>query len=230
VRRARARLCRNVTALYGATETGLIAFANYDAIADVASAVGFVIPGTRLEIVDDDHKPVTPGTEGRVRFRSDYYAKVFAATHPDRANEADRVWWYPGDIGRLTDNGILCIEGRADDVLNCGGAKLFGISMDEAACRYSGVKDAGVCVVRTGAGIEEIWLGVVTEASINLADYAQHLEQDEGFKAPVGRIFVLDKIPRNALGKIQRHQLRDILARLNDEAKSALATTAPPMA
>jgi acyl-coenzyme A synthetase/AMP-(fatty) acid ligase len=221
VKRVRARLCRNVTALYGATETGLIAFANYDSIADVPSAVGFVIPGMRVEIVDDDHKTLSPGTQGRVRFRSDYYASVFAATYPDRTNEADRVWWYPGDLGRLTDNGVLCIDGRADDVINCGGAKLSGIALDEAVCRQPGINDAGVCVIRGNAGIEEIWIGVESSATTNLADVARALENDSAFGVPVGRIFVVEKIPRNAMGKLQRGQLRDLLIKLNERTVAA---------
>ena len=113
--RVQSRLCRNLVVEYDATEAGLIAFANYDMIADVPNAVGFLVPGVSIEIVDETNRPLPAGVEGLLRCRTSYFSTVFAANYPDRAHEADDLWWYPGDVGHVTQAGILCIAGRADD-------------------------------------------------------------------------------------------------------------------
>jgi len=69
VRRIQARLCRNVTIKYGATEAGPIAIANYDIIADIPNAVGLPVPGVDIEIVDAFNNVLPAGEEGLVRCR-----------------------------------------------------------------------------------------------------------------------------------------------------------------
>jgi acyl-coenzyme A synthetase/AMP-(fatty) acid ligase len=208
VKRIQARLCRNVTVGYSATEAARIAFANYDMIAHIPNAVGFVVPGVQVEIVDEDNQHLPNGQEGIVRSRTNYYAKVFAANNPDRAAEAADMWWYPGDRGSLTADGVLCITGRADDVINCGGVKVSGTILDDAVRGYPGVKDAAVCGVRGPSGIEEIWIGLVSEGTVDVAGLKKWVEASQE-SVVVGKVFMLDKIPRNALGKLQRHLLKN---------------------
>jgi len=113
IRRVQARLCRNVTIEYGGPEAGLIASGNYDVIAGVPNAVGFVMPGVSVEIIDEAGVRLPIGTTGVVRARSAYSANVSAASNADKGG-LDEDWWYPGHRGHLTENGILCIEARAD--------------------------------------------------------------------------------------------------------------------
>lgn len=91
-------------------EAGRIGYASYDMIANVPNAVGFVVPNVRVEIVNENDKSLAPGEEGRVRCQTEYYSKIFAANNLERASEADNVWWYPGDLGHLTSDGIICIS------------------------------------------------------------------------------------------------------------------------
>jgi 2,3-dihydroxybenzoate-AMP ligase len=113
VRRVQSRRCRNVTLDYGGPEAGLIASGNYDVIAGVPNAVGFVMPGVSVEIIDEAGVRLPIGTTGVVRARSAYSANVSAASNADKGSGLDQAWWYPGDRGHLTENGILCIEARA---------------------------------------------------------------------------------------------------------------------
>jgi len=217
VARVKSKLCRNVIAEYGATEAGQIAIANYDALVDVPFAVGFPLPGVTVEIVDENRSPLPTGEEGLVRCRSDYVRKVFEANRPEggvgRA-VGDELWWYPGDLGRLTESGLLCIGGRADDVINCGGVKMSGEVIDNAVRKFPGIKDAGACSVRGTSGIEEVWIGIVSELEIDKAALIQSLNSSIGFRIGVSEVIVLDQIPRNSLGKLQRHKLKEILAEL----------------
>jgi len=208
VRRVQTHLCRHVVTAYGATETGLVSVASYDAIAGVPNAVGFVIPGMEIEIVDDSDEPLATGEQGRIRFHSDYFAKVHAANNP--APASGKAWWYPGDLGRLTSDGILCVDGRADDVINCGGVKFSGIELDDAVRSFPGVKDGGVCGVRAGSGLEEVWVAIAADEMPDLVKLRASLESAFQYMV-IGRIERLEQIPRNALGKLQRHALKEVL-------------------
>ena len=211
VRRIQTSLCRTVRIVYGSSESGFIASASYDLISHLPQAVGFVVPGTQIEIVDSDGLRIPTGEEGIVRGRSDYIAKIFAANHPDESEVAGEAWWYPGDRGRLTPDGVLCITGRIDDVINVGGVKIAASLLDEVACSHPGVSDAAVCTVANSSGIEEIWIGIVAAGQIDSAGLRQSLEEAQGDRIRVGEIIHVERIPRNDLGKLQRHELRTLL-------------------
>jgi len=217
VRRVQSRLCRNVVVDYGATEAGIVATANYDVIAGVTNAVGFVMPDTIIETVDEDGTPMPVGDEGIVRCRSSYYEKVFAANNPDEASEKGNVWWYPGDHGRVDENGILCINGRFDDVINSGGVKIFAGALDDFVRQHAGIADAGVCAVR-GDSMEEAWIGIVPRGHVDIGALKEAIDESQKFDVVIGKILVVDEIPRTSLGKIQRFRLKEMLMGMNSRS------------
>lgn len=221
VRRIQSTLCRNVMAEYGATEAGLLAIANYDLIADAPNSVGFVVPEATVEIVDEADNPLGRDEEGLIRCRSSYFAKVFAANYPERAGEADAAWWYPGDIGQLTKNGILCVGGRADDVINCGGVKVSGMALDEVIRRLPGIADAGVCGIRHSSGTEEIWAGIVAAADVDCAELKKLISAHPEVRVGPSEILLVENIPRNDLGKLQRFQLKEMLMGIKNRQQSS---------
>jgi acyl-coenzyme A synthetase/AMP-(fatty) acid ligase len=218
IKRIQSTLCRNVVIAYGATETGLVAVAPFDMIADIPDAVGFVSPWTELEIVDDAGRAVPAGTEGLIRYRTPFFIASYAANHPGEPDGSRDVWHYPGDLGAVTANGVLCVRGRGDDVINCGGMKVSAVSLDEVVLRCSGVKDGAVCGIKGTSGLEELWIGVVPGPRFELATFQRELEQDQRFKELLqgvgAEVVAVDAIPRSQLGKIQRHELREKLLKL----------------
>lgn len=218
VRRIQTGLCRNVINVYGSSESGLAAAARYDLIAHVPQAVGFVRPDMQIEIVDVAGNPVPAGQEGLVRGRSRFIAEVFAAHEPEKVAEAADAWWYPGDLGRLTEDGILCISGRTDEVINMGGVKVAASLLDERVRAYPGVKDAGTCAVLGPSGMDEVWIGVVSDVPVDFADLKNRIEESQTDAIKVGEIFAVEQIPRNDLGKLQRHELKALLLGIKSRA------------
>jgi acyl-coenzyme A synthetase/AMP-(fatty) acid ligase len=220
IRRIQSKLCRNVLNVYGSSESGFAAAARYDMISHVPQAVGFVRPDMQIEIVDVAGNPLPAGEEGLVRGHSSFIAEVFAAHDPDRAAEARDAWWYPGDLGRLTEDGILCISGRTDEVINMGGVKVVASLLDERVRGYPGVKDAGTCGVLGQSGMDEVWVGIVTDADIDMTDLKRSIEESQSEAIKIGEIFVVEHIPRNDLGKLQRHELKALLLGIKSRALS----------
>jgi acyl-coenzyme A synthetase/AMP-(fatty) acid ligase len=220
VRRIQSNLCRIVMNVYGSSEAGFVAAAPYDMISHVPQAVGFVRPDMRVEIVDASGTSVPAGQEGLLRGQSRFIAEIFAAHHPENAAKADDSWWYPGDLGSLTAEGILCISGRTDEIINMGGVKIAASLLDERVRSYPGVKDAGTCAVLGRSGMDEVWIGIVADSGVDVAALKQSVENSQTDMIKVGEVFCLDLIPRNNLGKLQRHELKALLLGIKSRASS----------
>ncbi len=216
--RIRTHLCRNVILIYSSADAGEVAIAPYDMIANIPGAVGFTIPGVEIEVVDAAGDVLPRGSEGFVRVRTVQFAEKLPLGTSD-------PWFYPGDLGWLTDDGVLCIAGRAGDVLNRGGVKLSVTDFENFLRSCAGVKDAGVCTLMGTAGFEEVWVGVVLEPSVDMAFFRRSIESNTQFGTNIDKLFVIEAIPRGTLGKIQREDLKRMLQAIGEDTGSPGGTS-----
>jgi acyl-coenzyme A synthetase/AMP-(fatty) acid ligase len=217
-RRIKQNLCRNIVTWYSSSEAGIAASAAYDTTADVPGAVGFVLPEVELEIVDSEGRPLPVGSDGIVRLRTHEFVASCEAMGSAKGDSADNLWFYPGDIGRLTENGLLCLAGRYSDVINRGGLKIAASKIEEVLEALPQIKEAAACGVQTSSGLEEIWVAVVPQSSIDPAEIKSHImgHRDLGFD--VDEVIEVPAIPRNDAGKAQKHLLKETLLRLKKGA------------
>jgi acyl-coenzyme A synthetase/AMP-(fatty) acid ligase len=220
IERIRNQLCRNVVLAYSSTEAGIVATAPYEMIAHIPGAVGFVIPEAEVEIVDAEHRLLPLGTEGFVRVRSKQFLENFAIDDPG-------AWFYPGDLGWLTEEGVLCVAGRKGDVVNRGGAKLSVADLEQFLLSCPGVADAGVCSLMGTSGYEEIWVALVFSPAIDMALLRQQIDSSPEFGGSIDRLFVVEAIPRGQLGKIQREELKAMLQAIDEDAGRPAANATP---
>jgi acyl-coenzyme A synthetase/AMP-(fatty) acid ligase len=213
--RIKQHLCRNVIVSYASTEAGTVALALHDMIAGIPDAVGFVVPGVKVEIVDAAGAVLPIGSEGFVRVETPLTKLSAGARKAGSGPESH--WYYPGDIGRLSDNGVLCIAGRREDVLNRGGVKLATTDVEEFLLAAPGVRDAGVCSVMGEVGFAEIWVGVVLEEGADMGGFRQHIESDPKFSGNIDKMFVVEEIPRGENRKLQREQLQSMLKLITED-------------
>jgi acyl-coenzyme A synthetase/AMP-(fatty) acid ligase len=210
VLRVKESLCRNVIMIYGSTEAGVAALAPYDMIADIPGAAGFVMPGVDVEIVDTADRVLPVGKEGFVRVRSRVFSENMTA------GDSSDEWFYPGDLGWLTENNMLCIAGRNSDVVNRGGDKLSIADLEEFLLTCFGIKDAGACTVLGETGFSQVWVGLVLGPSADLAALRHAIESNVQFKNNIDKIFVVEAIPRGTLGKVQRDELKTMLQKIGE--------------
>lgn len=213
IERLKHHLCRNIVVSYASTEAGTAAMAPYDAISHIPGAVGHVVPGAEIEIVDHLGTILPVGSEGFVRLRTPQYLKNASAN-------GGAAWFYPGDIGSLTSDGVLCVMGRSGDVVNRGGTKLSATEFESFLMECAGVTDAGICTHMGNAGFEEVWAAVVLDDTADLSAFRHHVEANTKFGGNIDRLFVVESIPRNELGKIQPALLKEMLQSINEESGS----------
>lgn len=219
VRQAQAEICRNLICLYGSTEVGVVATAPGDVIVRNPSAAGYVVPGVKVEAVDTAGKALGPGEEG--------FLRIHVANAPARyANdeEAGRTafrdgWFYPGDIGRVAEDGLLFVSGRDAERLNAGGVKVAPGLVEDAVHEWPNVADVAAFEHLNDMGVSEIAVAIVGDAKIDARALLQFCRQHLGTAAPA-RLLRVREIPRNETGKIDRDRLQEM-------AKKAFAKNAP---
>ena len=114
-------------------------------------------------------------------------------------------WLHTGDRGRLTEDGLLDVEGRMDDVIVTGGENVAAREVEEAVRSHPAVTDAAVLGIEDAEWGRAVWAFVTGDASA--ADVIEHCRgRLPGFKVPK-RVVVLDELPRTASGKVRRPPL-----------------------
>jgi acyl-coenzyme A synthetase/AMP-(fatty) acid ligase len=176
--------------------------------ADKVGAAGRPHPGVDIRIVDGDGAPVPAGAVGALRVRPPRMAAGYAggADLRDRLDVDGFV--DTGDLARVDDEGFVWIEGRAGDVINRGGNKVFPEHVEEVLRLSPGVADAAV-VGQPDERLGEVPVAYVVTAGGPVTDEEldalcrQHLVP---YKVPVAFRRV-DALPRNDAGKLLRARL-----------------------
>lgn len=192
---------------YGSTEAGLTAIGPAQLVNNVPGAAGYRVPWAQMQIVDDNHLPLPNGSIGQVRVRSDEMIPDYMdADANDGAGAYHDGWFYPGDMGSITDDGLFVLEGRRDDVLNIGGAKISAWTVEEKLLENADVREAAACCLEVDGQLQ------LTAAIVGEAD-PEELRKSfaEIRKLPI-QIVRIDAIPRNQMGKIQRQELVALLS------------------
>jgi malonyl-CoA/methylmalonyl-CoA synthetase len=195
---------------YGMTETNMNTSNPYDGERRPGT-VGSALPGVEVRIADPETGRVVPDGVGVIEVRGDNVFKGYWRM-PDKTAAEFRAdgFFISGDLGRFDEDGYLHIVGRARDLIISGGVNVYPAEVeaaiealpDVAECAAIGVPhpDFGegvvaVVVARGGAALsEERLIG-------GLADTLARFKQPK-------RLFILDELPRNAMGKIRKDVLR----------------------
>lgn len=193
-----------VRGVYGSTEGGGVTVRMLTLHDDPAN-VGRPLPGTELQIVDDDVE-VPVGQSGEVRYRSNGLASGYLGGNADGSFQGG--WFYPGDTGRLDVEGNLVLDGRSSEIVNVGGVKIDPATVDAAVDGFPGIIDAATFIIEQSPGVPELGLAVVATADCDLRALDQVLRQRLPGKHPTvfGQVSV---IPRNRMGKVERGRLTD---------------------
>ena len=165
-----------------------------------------------MKIVDDAGAPLAADAVGRLVVRPPSMA-VGSATGGDLAGRLDADGYLDtGDLARVDADGFVWIEGRAGDVINRGGNKVFPDQVEEVLRLAPGVSDAAVVGV-ADARLGEVPIAfVVTAAEVSDDEMRvvcrEHLAP---YKVPVA-FHRVDALPRSEVGKVLR---RDLAAQVN---------------
>lgn len=137
-----------IVILYGSSEVAL-ATSRLVVHPEKAHSVGFPTAFSRIEIVDEDRRPLSVGEPGEVSVRGIRVNMGYIGAQNQKHNkivfhpDGTRTW-YSGDLGYLNENGELFVLGRMDRIIKHNGFRLDPVEIEECLKREVGVKNAAV--------------------------------------------------------------------------------------
>ncbi|HUP30444.1 MAG TPA: AMP-binding protein, partial [Usitatibacter sp.] len=206
-----ARTGKRILERYGMTETGMLTSNPLEGERRPGS-VGPALPGTRVRIRDDDEHDCAPGAIGHIQVKGD---NVFPGywRMPEKNQEEFTADGYfrTGDMGSLSADGYLNIVGRSKDLIISGGYNVYPKEIELALDELPGVQESAVVGVPHPDFGEAVTAVVVPRGGVvpREADLIAALKARlANFKVPK-RVYVVEELPRNAMGKVQKNVLRD---------------------
>ena len=212
---------------YGQPEANLTVAACASIMATPEGSMGRAVPGHVVQILDDDARPVAPGTTGTIGVRAPdpvFFLRYWNRPEATAAKYRDG-WLLTGDVGHADEEGNLWFHARDDDVIISAGYRIGPTEIEECLAAHPAV--AMVAVV----GVPDALRGEVVKAFIVpregvVPDEALHAQVQAYVKTRLSgheyprRIEFRDSLPMTVTGKIRRKDLRD-------EAAAAPGATGP---
>jgi acyl-CoA synthetase (AMP-forming)/AMP-acid ligase II len=142
-----------------------------------------------------------------VRVRGPYSVSGYHGRQEQSATPFRAGWFYPGDTGSLTTDGLLLIAGREQTVVNVGGDKIRPEALEATLSTYPDVEEAAVLGIKSDLGIDQLCAVIVPRANYDenaLKTYC--LAKFPRAFVPTSFVIVRE-LPRNEMGKIDRQRL-----------------------
>ncbi|ETX27719.1 malonate--CoA ligase [Roseivivax isoporae] len=207
-----ARTGHRILERYGMTETNMNTSNPYDGERR-AGTVGFPLPGVEVQVTDPETgDPVQAGEVGQIEVRGPNVFKGYWRMPEKTAEELrDNGFFITGDLGRFDADGYLHIVGRNKDLIISGGYNIYPKEVELVLDAQPGVMESAVIGV-PHADFGETVLGLIVPrpgADPDLDAIAAAAGQALArFKHP-RKLILLDELPRNTMGKVQKNVLRD---------------------
>jgi acyl-CoA synthetase (AMP-forming)/AMP-acid ligase II len=201
---------------YGMTET-LFTLSNPYAGERRPGTVGLPVAGCEVRLVDEQGRDATPGEAGEILVRGSGIMSGYWGRPEDTKAAFRDGWFATGDVARRDSDGYVRILGRQSvDIIKSGGFKISAREIEDVIAAHPAVREVAVLGVPDRVWGERIVAAVALREDTNpsafesevadlcrlsLADYKQPRE-----------VRVVADLPRNALGKVQKHRIREELA------------------
>jgi malonyl-CoA/methylmalonyl-CoA synthetase len=195
---------------YGMTETGINTSNPLDGERR-GGTVGAALPGVTVRIVDEAGEPVADNEAGNLQVRG---PNVFPGYWhmPEKTAEdfTANGFFNTGDKATISTDGYVSIVGRAKDMVITGGLNVYPKEIELVIDDMAGVKESAVIGVPHADFGEAVIVVIVPDGNAPSADdvIAHCKTQLANFKVPK-RVEVMDALPRNAMGKVQKNLLRE---------------------
>src|SRR5438477_5048866 len=175
-----------------------------------AGTVG-VETGIRIAVMDERGNVLAPRTHGEVVIQGPSIIDAYANNADANAKSFTDGWFRTGDLGFLDGDGYLSLVGRLKEMINRGGEKIAPREIDDVLLQHPAVAEAVAFGIPHAAWGEEVAAAVVLKSPATekeLVAFARERLADH--KVPK-KLYLVEKIPRTATGKIQRRSVAEAL-------------------
>jgi len=196
---------------YGASEIAIATNLAPGAASRKLGSVGTAIPGTDVLILDENGQATAPGTPGEIVCRT---PMLFSGYYGQPAATQAAMWgdyFRTGDLGRTDSEGFLYFLGRIKDIIISGGINVYPKDIEDVVASHPAVRECAA-IPLPDEHLGEV-VGVVVafhapDVPPELRDLQRLCMQRLGDFQQPRRFFVVDALPRNAMGKLDKPALR----------------------
>ena len=202
---------------YGMTEGGASFGLNCSEFPDKLHTVGQLMPGNEAKLIDDDGNEVAPGGTGEIVGRgpammNGYHGRDDATRAAEWFDADGRRYIRHGDVGRIDEDGFLTLMDRKKDMIISGGFNIYPSDIEAVLAQHPAVADCTVVGMPS-----EVWgetpVGFfVPREGANAATVLADTNAKLGRTQRLSALHVADDLPRSAIGKVLKRELRDRLA------------------
>jgi len=203
---------------YGMSETAMLTSNPYAPDARYGNqserrggTVGFPLPGVQLRVQDDAGESLPAGQVGGIQVKGpNVFAGYWRMPEKTREEFTTDGFFKTGDVGRIDSDGYVTIVGRSKDLIISGGYNVYPAEIEAVINTLPGVFESAV------VGVPDVDFGEVGVAVV-IAKPGERVEAANivaalktmlaNFKVPK-RCYVVQELPRNAMGKVQKNLLR----------------------
>lgn len=199
---------------YGMSETAMLTSNPYHARDGErrGGTVGYPLPGVSLRVVDDAGQPLPVGEIGGIQVKGPNVFKGYWRMPEKTAEEFTADGYFKtGDVGKIDARGYVTIVGRSKDLIISGGYNVYPAEIEGYINEMPGVAESAVVGV-PHPDFGEVGVAVLVRKPGEALDPEQVIaalkSRLANFKIPK-RCFVVDDLPRNTMGKVQKNLLRE---------------------
>jgi malonyl-CoA/methylmalonyl-CoA synthetase len=200
---------------YGATETMILCANPLDGDRRPGS-VGLPLPGVDLRIADDADRSLPDGEVGMIQVRGDgLFSGYWNMPEQTRKEFSEDGFFRTGDLGCIGDGGYVSITGRSKDLVISGGYNVYPAEVETTINELSSVRESAIVGVPHPDFGEAVVAFVIPSDATRPPTPGEVIQWSKqrlaNYKVPK-QVFVVADMPRNAMGKVLKSQLRETAA------------------
>ena len=205
---------------YGLTETSplltVLSHAEHVAAVETGNrerlkAAGRPLIGVDMRIVDEDGREVPNSQSGEVIVRAPNVTKGYLNLPDENAKAFRNGWFHTGDVGQMDADGFMTLVDRKKDMIISGGENVYSLEVEAALYQHPAVGECAVIGIPDRKYGESLFAAIVPQPgqSVTAEALVAHCrERIGGYKIPRQYAF-LSELPKSAMGKILKTDLRD---------------------
>ena len=211
-----------ISSLYGQTEAPMsICALGVQEMQDpvLRGKAGKACSNSCVRIVDAAGVEVAAGTVGNIEVEGPIVMQAYL-DEPDLTDATLRDGWLrTGDLGSLDESGYLTLSGRASEVIITGGFNVYPAEIENVLARAPGVQECCVYGVDDSYWGERIEAVIVTVAGCDQSERGilEFVKNELGAVRTPKALYVVDALPRNAVGKVVRRDMPGLVESLREQ-------------
>ncbi len=207
------RTSHTIVERYGMTETGMNTSNPIDG-QKKAGTVGLPLQGIKTMILDNSDNPVDRDTPGNLLVKGENVFKGYWCMPEKTAEEfTDDGFFKTGDIASIDSDGYISIIGRDKDMIITGGLNVYPKEIESIIDNIHGVLESAVIGLPHPDFGESVTAVIVKQSNDNNLqeqDIIQHLKMLVANFKVTKKVFFVEELPRNTMGKVQKALLREM--------------------